>query len=310
MTHVIQRSGTDRSSTGRRAGAEPSASTAGADPTAPAAGADPTARAGGENFPVALRILPATPRRHLMAIYGYARMVDDLGDEAPGDRTALLDAAETQVRGLYEERRPTNPVIAEMGRTVEAFGIPADPLLRLIEANRVDQVVARYARYDQLVDYCRLSANPVGELVLYVFGAHTPDRVALSDRICTALQVIEHLQDIAEDFRAGRVYLPKEDLDRFGVAESDLGADRAGPALRRLVEYEADRAGAWLAAGAPLLGTLSGFARLAVSGYYAGGRAALGALARSGYDPMPGAPKASRAAVVGALLRTAVGRSA
>lgn len=271
---------------------------------------DPTAQAGGENFPVAMRILPREPRRHLMAVYGYARMVDDLGDESPGDRLADLDAVEDELRGHYAGHPATDPVLRELGRTVDACGIPADVLVRLIEANRVDQVTTRYATFDQLVDYCTLSANPVGELVLYVFGAHTAARVVLSDRICTALQIVEHLQDVAEDHRAGRVYLPKEDLDRFGVADADLAAPRASAAVRHLVEYEAERAGAWLSAGEPLLGSLHGYARLAVSGYYAGGRAALAALARSGYDPLPGPPKAGKAALVGALVRTALGRRA
>jgi squalene synthase HpnC len=270
--------------------------------------ADPTSAAGGENFPVAMRILPRAQRRDLMAVYGYARMVDDLGDESAGDRLASLDAVERELRGLYDGRSATHPVLARLGETVRVRGIPPDPLVRLIEANRVDQVVTRYATFDQLVDYCRLSANPVGELVLYVFGQHSPERVALSDRICAALQIIEHLQDIAEDYRAGRVYLPKEDLDRFGVAEEDLAARRAGGPLRRLVRYETERAGAWLAAGAPLLSSLHGFARLAVSGYCAGGRAALNAIARSGFDPLPGPPKATRAAVLGALVRASLGR--
>jgi squalene synthase HpnC len=273
-------------------------------------GDDPAAKAGGENFPVALRVIPAGPRRHLMAIYSYARMVDDLGDESAGDRMAALDAVERELHGLYEGRPAGNPSVAGVAGMIAAFDIPADPFVRLIEANRVDQVVARYASFEQLVDYCRLSANPVGELVLYVFGAHTPERVALSDRICTALQIVEHLQDIAEDYRANRIYLPKEDLDRFGVAEEDLAAPRAGEPLRHLVEYEANRAGAWLAAGAPLLGSLHGFARLAISGYFAGGRAALGAIARSGFDPLPGPPKAGRAAVLGELARTVLGRVA
>jgi squalene synthase HpnC len=272
--------------------------------------ADPTTQAGAENFPVALRVLPAAPRRHLLAIYGYARMVDDIGDEYTGDRLARLDEVEQELRGLYAGRPAGERVLRELAPTIEACGIPAEVLVRLIEANRVDQVVARYATFDQLADYCTLSANPVGELVLYVFGRHTAARVALSDRICTALQIVEHLQDIAEDHRAGRVYLPQEDLDRFGVTEADLAAPRANTALRNLVAYEAERAAAWLAAGEPLLGSLHGFARLAVGGYAAGGRAALAALARSGYDPLPGPPKASKAMVVGALLRTTFGRRA
>ena len=271
---------------------------------------DPTAKAGGENFPVALRVLPAGPRRHLMAIYGYARMVDDLGDEADGDRLARLDAVEAELRGCYAGQAPRHPVLVEIARTIEAFDVPVDPFLGLIEANRVDQVVSRYETFDALVDYCKLSANPVGELVLYVFGAHTPDRVALSDRICTALQIVEHLQDVAEDYRADRIYLPAGDMRRYGVAERELAAAHASEPLRRLIEFEAGRASAWLFAGAPLLGSLRGFGRLAVSGYYAGGRAALSALARSGFDPLPGPPKATKAAMLAALVRTAFGRAA
>ncbi|MGA8114782.1 MAG: squalene synthase HpnC, partial [Actinocatenispora sp.] len=282
------------------------------DPTTPppaaAPDADPTAQARDENFPVALRILPRAPRRHLMALYGYARMVDDIGDESAGDRLASLDAVEEELRGVYAGRPATTPVLATLADTIRSCRIPVDPLVRLVEANRVDQVVTRYATFDQLVDYCALSANPVGELVLHVFGQHTPERVVLSDRICTALQIIEHLQDIAEDYQADRVYLPKEDMDRFGVAEDDLAAGRAGPALRALVEYESERAGAWLTSGEALLGSLRGFARLAVSGYCAGGRAALGAIAASDFDPLPSPPRAAGTAVLGALARTILGR--
>ncbi len=269
---------------------------------------NPTAQAAAENFPVALRVLPRVSRRHLMAVYGYARMVDDLGDESSGDRLASLDAVERELRALYTGARVDNPVLVELAPTVRDRRIPVEPLIRLIEANRVDQVTTRYATFDQLVDYCRLSADPVGELVLYVFGQHSPARIALSDRICTALQLVEHLQDVAEDYRAGRIYLPKEDLDRFGVSEQDLAAPRAGDALRALIEYQAERAGAWLTAGEPLLGSLRGFARLAVSGYCAGGRAALDALTAAQFDPLPGPPKPTRAAVLGALVRTTLGR--
>ncbi len=268
----------------------------------------PTAQAAAENFPVALRVLPRARRRHLMAVYGYARMVDDLGDESTGDRLASLGAVEQQLHALYAGASVDNPVLAELAPTVRDCQIPVEPLVRLIEANRVDQVTTRYATFEQLVDYCRLSADPVGELVLYVFGQHSPQRVALSNRICTALQLVEHLQDVAEDYRAGRIYLPKEDLDRFGVSEQDLAAARAGDALRALIEYQAERAGAWLTAGEPLLGSLRGFARLAVSGYCAGGRAALDALAAAQFDPLPGPPKAGRAALLGAMVRTTLGR--
>ena len=260
-------------------------------------------RARGENFPVALRILPKQTRRHLRALYAYARFVDDLGDEPiPGvdDRTAALDAFEVEVHRLYDGQGVQHPALRALDPTV----IPVDPLLRLIEANRVDQTVTRYATIEQLVAYCMLSANPVGELVLHVFGQATPARIALSDRICTALQLVEHLQDVVEDHERGRVYLPQTDLDRFGVSEADLTARTASTSLRALVRFETGRAKAWLDEGSPLLATLHGWARLAVGGYLAGGYATVRALERSGYDPLPGPPRPRRRDVLTALVRS------
>ncbi|MEV8511715.1 squalene synthase HpnC [Dactylosporangium sp. NPDC051484] len=256
-------------------------------------------RAGDENFPVALRILPRTTRRHLHALYRYARFVDDLGDEPlPGvtaaERTARLDAFEAQVHRLFDGHRIEHPVLCALAPTVAACRLPAGPLLRLIEANRVDQIVTRYTTFEELVGYCSLSADPVGELVLHVFDQADPARIALSDRICTALQIAEHLQDVAEDHRRGRVYLPGADLERFGVRDSDLAAATASGALRALVRFEAGRARDSLDAGAPLITALHGWARAAVAGYLAGGYATLRALQRSGYDPLPGPPRPQR----------------
>ncbi|SCF07784.1 squalene synthase HpnC [Micromonospora viridifaciens] len=242
-----------------------------------------------ENFPVALRVLPGRYRRHLLAVYAYARQIDDIGDEPlPGttDRVAALDAIEAELRSVYAGREVSHPVVRGLAPTVAECRLPLDALVRLIEANRVDQRVTRYATFDQLVGYCNLSANPVGELVLHVFGQVDEARIALSDRICTALQLVEHLQDVAEDHRRGRVYLPAEDLDRFDVTEDDLARPSASRQLRELIEYEAERARAWLDAGAPLVAALHGWARLAVSGYLAGGRATLDALAAAGHDPL------------------------
>ncbi|WP_238009448.1 squalene synthase HpnC [Dactylosporangium sp. AC04546] len=271
----------------------------------------PLERARAENFPVALRILPRITRRHLFALYRYARFVDDLGDEpiagvTAADRTAMLDAFEAEVHRLYDGQRVRHPVLCALAPTVEACRLPAGPLLRLIEANRVDQVVTRYATVEELVRYCSLSADPVGELVLHVFGQADPARVVLSDRVCTALQVVEHLQDIAEDHRRGRVYLPAADLDRFGVRDTDLAAATANSALRAVVRFEAGRAKAWLDAGAPLLTALHGWARVAVGGYLAGGYATLKALRRSGYDPLPGPPRPRRRDIAASWLAAMV----
>lgn len=244
-----------------------------------------------ENFPVAMRILPDRLRTDLLAAYRYARYVDDLGDAAPGDRAEQLVNVADDVRRLYNGQRPVHADVARLAATVDRCNLPIDPLLRLVEANMKDQEVSRYETFDDLLGYCRLSANPVGQIVLHIFGAATSDRIELSDRICTGLQLVEHWQDLAEDYRAGRIYLPARDREQFDVAEQDLAADHASPALRSLVEFETDRALAWINAGAPLVSTLRGWGRLAVSGYVAGGRAAAYSLRRSGHDPLTRTPK-------------------
>ncbi len=266
----------------------------------------------GENFPVALRVLPARIRRHLLALYTYARYVDDLGDEpdpagrddGPRARLAALNRFERAVRALYDGHPPRHPVLVRLAPTIVDCRFPLDPLLRLIEANRRDQQVTRYPTFGALVEYCHLSADPVGELVLHIFDAATPTRVSLANRICTALQIIEHLQDVAEDRRRGRIYLPTRDLAAAGVPEEALDAARADAPLRTVIRRQAERAGELLDAGAPLVGDLRGWARLAVGGYVAGGRAALTALARAGYDPLPGPPKPTRVGIAAAWLRS------
>jgi squalene synthase HpnC len=248
-------------------------------------------KARGENFPVALRVLPARVRGDLLAAYRYARYVDDLGDEAPGRREPALLRVADDVRRLYDGGVPSIPVVRDLEPLVRDRGVPAHVWARLVQANLQDQQVTRYETFEDLLGYCALSANPVGEVVLHVFGQADPERVALSDRVCTGLQLVEHWQDIGEDYRNGRVYLPQEDLRAFGVHESMLGADRACPQLVDLVGYQTDRAVAWLGSGAVLVSTLRGWARLAVSGYVSGGLAAAGLLRRGGYDPLAGVPK-------------------
>jgi squalene synthase HpnC len=260
----------------------------------------------GENFPVALRVLPAQVRADLVAVYRYARYVDDLGDELPGDREVALKTAAEDVRAVYAGETPQSPEVAGIRGLVRR--VPQEPWLRLVEANLLDQRQDRYPTFEDLVDYCVLSANPVGEIVLHVFGQATPERVALSDRICTGLQIVEHLQDIGEDYRAGRIYLPGEDLARFGVDESALARPRADPALRALVAFETDRALAWLNSGAMLVPTLRGWARVAVSAYLNGGRAAAAGLRRAGFDPLAGVPKPTRRQVAATWLRESVRR--
>jgi squalene synthase HpnC len=249
------------------------------------------ANASGENFPVALRLLPERYRRHLTALYCFARLTDDLGDEAreagqaDADlRLGLLDELTADVHRIYEGKTPDAPVMQKMAVTVTECKVPAQPLLDLIQANRQDQQVTRYATFADLARYCELSANPVGQIVLYIFGAATPERITLSDSICTALQLAEHWQDVAEDLANGRIYLPAEDLERFSITEADLAVPSAGRAVRDLMRFETNRAQGLLDEGAPLVGTLRGAARLAVAGYLAGGRAALAAIKAHRYD--------------------------
>ncbi len=277
--------------------------------TAERIGAAAGDKASGENFPVALRLLPARYRRHLQAVYGYARAVDDMGDEAPpGERARLLDDLEADLGRLYRFQStgagqpPRLGVVRALAPVVAECAVPQQPFLDLIQANRQDQVVTRYATFGDLVGYCELSANPVGRIVLSVFGAVSPDRLVLSDRVCTALQLAEHWQDVAEDYRAGRIYLPAEDLSRFGVSEADLAARTAAPHVRELMAFEVRRAREWLDQGAPLIGKLPGAARVAVAGYVAGGRAALAAIAGAGHDVLRATPKPRRGRLVREVL--------
>ncbi len=247
-----------------------------------------------ENFPVALRILPRRHRAHLLAVYDVARVVDDLGDRGHGDRRPALREFDADLDTLFGGGTPRHPVLQRLRPTMLACGLDAKPFHDLVAANLQDQEKAAYGTFDDLVAYCRLSADPVGRIVLRVFGAGGPRLEDLSDRVCTALQIIEHCQDVAEDRRAGRIYLPLADLDRFDVRPTDLDAPRASPAVRALVAFEAERAGTLLDQGLPLLKHLRGWARLAVTGYLAGGRATLYALRRAEWDVLARTPRPSK----------------
>jgi squalene synthase HpnC len=261
-------------------------------------------RVPGENFPVASRLLPRHQRGHLLALYGFARLADDLGDEAPGDRLAALDWLQGEL-DLAFSGNAQHPLLRALQATLRDCRLPRQPFLALIEANRQDQRVSRYRTWEQLLGYCELSANPVGELVLGVLGLATPERVELSGSICTALQLTEHWQDVAEDLARGRVYLPAEDLARFGCEEGELHLAHAGAPLRQVLAWEVARTHELLDRGAPLIGTMRGRAKLALAAFLGGGRAALDAIERAGYDVLAGPPRAGRArralALVGAL---------
>ena len=263
------------------------------------------ARAAGENFPVAGRLLPGQVREDLLAIYGFARLVDELGDAVSGDRPAALDWLEGELDRAFGGEAE-HPLLVRLQPALGRGRLTRDPFVRLIDANRMDQRVHSYETWEQLRGYCELSANPVGELVLAVFGLATPERIDLSDSICTGLQLVEHCQDVAEDLAVGRVYLPQEDLDRFGCSREQLAESHAGGPLRQVLAFELARARGLFDRGAPLIGLLRGRPKLAVAAFVAGGRSAAGAVERAGYDVLTGPPKASRGRLLAALARTLV----
>ena len=238
------------------------------------------AKAASENFPVALRMLPRTYRRHLMAVYVFARTADDLGDQAPAaERLRLLAELEADVRALYGGGQPALEAVTGLKRTVAECNIPIQPFIDLIRANQQDQVVRRYETFEDLAGYCRLSANPVGRIVLSVFRCFSADRAEQSDYICTGLQLAEHWQDVAEDLRAGRIYLPRTDMAAHGCSEHDLAAPHAAPFVRELMAFEVARARSLIDTGAPLISTLRG------AGAGRGGRLRRWRTRRAGRDP-------------------------
>ncbi|MEV7725996.1 squalene synthase HpnC [Streptomyces sp. NPDC087917] len=284
-------------------------------------------KAASENFPVAPVFLPRAWREGLTAVYGFARLVDDIGDGdlTPGgrdavllgldpaavdDRLAMLDAFEADLLRVFggSDGPPRHPLLAALCPVVREHDLTPEPFLRLVEANRQDQRIARYATYGDLLAYCELSANPVGRLVLALTGTATPERIRRSDAVCTALQIAEHLQDVAEDLGRDRIYLPAEDMRRFHVAETDLKAPSAGASVRSLIAFETMRARELLNEGTPLVGSVHGRLRLLLAGFVGGGRAALRAVTAAGFDVLPGPPKPTRSLLlreVAAVLRTA-----
>jgi squalene synthase HpnC len=258
----------------------------------PASASSVAARARTENFPVASLLFPRALRPHLRAIYGFARLVDILGDEYEGDRPLALDELEAQVEACYGGE-PAWEVMRELQPTIRACSLPREPFLRLIEANRMDQRISSYEAWPDLKHYCVHSADPVGRLVLGVLDrGDDAAAVSLSDDVCTGLQLVNFLQDVPRDLALGRVYLPAEDRQRFGVEE----LDRLSPELRGLFEFEAERARVLLASGEEL-GRLLGGGRVgrAVAVFARGGLAALEALERADWDIFSGRPRPSRA---------------
>jgi squalene synthase HpnC len=255
-------------------------------------------RARTENFPVASLLFPRGLRPHLRAVYGFARLVDILGDEAEGDRLALLDELEREVAACYGpapcaagQPTPTWPVMLQLQPTIRAYDLPREPFLRLIECNRQDQHVSEYETWADLKQYCTLSADPVGHLVLGLLRrADEHELVAASDDVCTGLQLVNFLQDVPRDLALGRIYLPAEDRRRFEVTV----LDRPNEQLTSLLRFEAERARGLLAAGRTLRERIGGRVGRAVGLFARGGLAALAALEEANWDVFTRRPRPSR----------------
>jgi squalene synthase HpnC len=252
-----------------------------------------------ENFPVASLLFPRRLRPHLRAIYGFARLVDILGDEMEGDRLAALDELEREVERCYSGE-PRWPVMRVLQPTIRAFDLPREPFLRLIEANRMDQRISEYETWADLKWYCVHSADPVGRLVLGILRlADDPELVAASDDVCTGLQLVNFLQDVPRDLDLGRIYLPAEDRRLFDV----VVLDRRNAELRALLEFEAARARGLLSAGQVLQDRIGGRVGRAVGLFARGGLAALEALEAAEWDIFTQRPRPSRMRLALAAVR-------
>ena len=266
------------------------------------------ARSHYENFTVVSLLLPRRLVPHFHAVYAYCRWSDDLADETAGGQAALdLIAWWREELLTCYDGRPRHPVMVALRETVRRFSIPPRPFLDLLVAFEQDQRVKRYDTFEQLTGYCRNSANPVGRLVLMLFECFDAERAALSDEVCTGLQLANFWQDVSRDLAIGRVYLPAEDRARFGYPDDDLEARRCTPAFRELMRFEVDRARGYFARGAALLPLLPREARVDVELFVRGGEAILRAIERANYDVWTRRPEVSKWAK-GKLLLGAMGK--
>lgn len=261
-----------------------------------------------ENFSVASLLLPRRLLPHFHAIYAYCRWADDLADEvADGDEALDLLRWWRQELLLCYDGQPRHPVMVALQPTVRRFCIPRQPFLDLLQAFEQDQRVKHYATYEDLLAYCGNSANPVGRLVLYLAEVFDPRRAALSDRICTALQLANFWQDVARDFDIGRVYLPQEDRDRFGYGDDDLNARRFTPAFAELLRFEVERTRELFHQGMPLVEMMPADLKADIELFARAGLAILGKIERIGYNVWAGRPALAKwekgALLLGVLWR-------
>jgi squalene synthase HpnC len=252
------------------------------------------AREHDENFTVVSWFLPKDLRPHFFSLYAFCRWTDDLGDEADGDRLQLLDEWEHELNDCYAGRR-TQPLFVALGRTIDQFDIPADPFLRLIEANRMDQRIRRFETYDELLRYCEQSAAPVGRMVLYVLGYRDERRQQLADATCVGLQLANFWQDVSVDLAKGRMYIPLADMRRFHYREEALKSGVVDDAFRSLLRFEVNRSRQLFQQGRELEALVSRRARTDVRLFRLGGEAVLDAIERANYDVLSRRPRVGKA---------------
>jgi squalene synthase HpnC len=262
-----------------------------------------------ENFHVASWFLPRDLRPHFYSIYAYCRVSDDLGDEV-GDSAqalALLDLWGRELNACYEGRA-RHPVFVALAETIRECFIPKEPFADLLVAFRQDQVVTRYQTIEDVLAYCRYSANPVGRLVLYACGEAIEENLRLSDFTCTALQLANFWQDVREDYRRGRIYIPKNDMEVFRVSEEQIAESVATPEFRGLMRCEVDHARSLFEQGLPLIGRVHRELALDLDLFSRGGLEILRAIERQGYDVLSSRPAISKRRKLALMLRAVSGK--
>jgi len=267
------------------------------------------ARSHYENFSVASWFLPRHLRQHFFNVYAYCRISDDLGDEV-GDTAAslqLLEEWETELNACYDGH-PRHPVFVALAETVRKFEIPKHEFADLLTAFRQDQSIGRYETFNDLLGYCRYSANPVGHLVLYLCGYRDSERQQLSDCTCTALQLANFWQDVGADFAKGRIYLPLEDLRRFGVSEEVIGDGENTAAFREMLKFEVERARVWFTQGMPLIAKVDRALAIDIELFSRGGQEILSAIERQDYAVLGRRPAISKARKLALVARAALGK--
>jgi squalene synthase HpnC len=262
-----------------------------------------------ENFSVATWFLPKRLRQHFYNVYAYCRISDDLGDEVgdPSLSLRLFDQWERELVACYDGT-PRHPVFVSLAETVRQFEIPQHEFSDLLTAFRQDQMTTRYGSFPDLLGYCKNSANPVGHLVLYLCGYKDAERQQLSDRTCTALQLANFWQDVSVDYEKGRIYLPLEDLRRFGVSEDDIANNRNTSTFCAMMEFEVQRARQWFDEGLPLVGKVDKELAIDLELFTRGGQEILNAIEHQGFAVLGRRPAISKARKLALVARAALGK--